>query len=160
MSIHSSNVILSQEHMLFAVLDTTCCIMQDPVPLMAKFGALYARPGHRVLITPRGDMLVRPTPLDHKLTITGYSTQHGCACMLVGLVRAMQMTQCQSSRKSRLRFRNDHSCCSTSCAISAGRPVMIMHCWSCRSESEQALPDSIQSFTGGGHQNTADTAQV
>ena len=45
---------------------------------MAKFGALYVRPGHRVLITPRGDMMVRPTPLDHKLSIAGQPAT--CSC--------------------------------------------------------------------------------
>ena len=50
---------------------STLVWLQDPVPLLAKFGAVYVRPGHRVLITPRGDMMVRPTPLDHKLNPTG-----------------------------------------------------------------------------------------
>lgn len=41
--------------------------VQDPVPVMGKFGTVYARPGHRVLIDPKGNMIVRPTPLDLKL---------------------------------------------------------------------------------------------
>lgn len=45
--------------------------MQDPVPLIGKFGSIYARPGHRVLINAKGDMLVRPTPLDIKLGKAG-----------------------------------------------------------------------------------------
>ncbi len=28
---------------------------------------MYARPGHRVLVTPKGDMLVRPSPLEIKM---------------------------------------------------------------------------------------------
>ena len=45
--------------------------MQDPIPLLAKFGAVYSRPGHRVLISPKGDMLVRPAPLELKLSTAG-----------------------------------------------------------------------------------------
>lgn len=41
--------------------------LQDPVPVVGKFGSMYARPGHRVLIDPKGNMSVRPTPLDLKL---------------------------------------------------------------------------------------------
>ena len=41
--------------------------VQDPVPVVGKFGTVYARPGHRVLIDPKGNMIVRPTPLDLKL---------------------------------------------------------------------------------------------
>jgi len=37
------------------------------VPAVGKFGSVYARPGHRVLIDPKGNMIVRPTPLDLKL---------------------------------------------------------------------------------------------
>ncbi|DBA92428.1 hypothetical protein WJX77_009083 [Trebouxia sp. C0004] len=40
---------------------------KDPVPVVGKFGSMYARPGHRVLIDPKGNMIVRPTPLDAKL---------------------------------------------------------------------------------------------
>lgn len=40
---------------------------RDPVPVVGKFGTVYARPGHRVLIDPKGNMIVRPTPLDLKL---------------------------------------------------------------------------------------------
>lgn len=43
----------------------------DPIPMVAKFGALYSRPGHRVLVSPRGDLLVRPSPLDLKLNKGG-----------------------------------------------------------------------------------------
>ncbi len=44
-----------------------CEFVQDPVPVVGKFGSVYARPGHRVLIDPKGNMIVRPTPLDLKL---------------------------------------------------------------------------------------------
>ena len=41
--------------------------LQDPVPKMAKFFWLYARPGEKVLLLPHGDMVVCPTALDLKL---------------------------------------------------------------------------------------------
>ena len=41
--------------------------MQDPVPKMAKFWFLYARPGNRVLLYKNGDIIVCPTPLDMRL---------------------------------------------------------------------------------------------
>ena len=41
--------------------------LQDPVPKMAKFVFLYARPGNRVLLYPDGDIVVCPTPLDVRL---------------------------------------------------------------------------------------------
>lgn len=53
--------------------------MQDPVPQMAKFGTLYSRPGHRVLVNPQGDMLVRPTPLDIKLNTACKPSDHCCS---------------------------------------------------------------------------------
>lgn len=40
---------------------------RDPVPIVGKFWMMYARPGHRVLVTPKGDMLVRPSPLEIKM---------------------------------------------------------------------------------------------
>ena len=46
-------------------------VVQDPVPKMAKFWFLYARPGQRVLLYKNGDMVVSPTPLDIRLQ--GYS---------------------------------------------------------------------------------------
>ncbi len=42
-------------------------MMQDPVPHMAKFWFLYARPGNKVLLYKDGDMIVCPTPLDVRL---------------------------------------------------------------------------------------------
>ena len=42
--------------------------MQDPVPKVGKFWVLFARPGQRVLVNQGGDMQVRPTPLDRRLT--------------------------------------------------------------------------------------------
>jgi hypothetical protein len=38
--------------------------VQDAVARNAKFGMLYKRPGHRVLINDRGDLLVRPAFMD------------------------------------------------------------------------------------------------
>ena len=43
-------------------------VMQDPVPKVGKFWVLFARPGQRVLVNQGGDMQVRPTPLDRRLT--------------------------------------------------------------------------------------------
>ncbi|DBA98706.1 TPA: hypothetical protein ACH3X1_014479 [Trebouxia sp. C0004] len=40
---------------------------RDPVPQMAKFWFLYARPGQRVLLYEDGDMVISPTPLDIRL---------------------------------------------------------------------------------------------
>ncbi|KAA6420730.1 MAG: hypothetical protein FRX49_09307 [Trebouxia sp. A1-2] len=40
---------------------------RDPVPQMAKFWFLYARPGNKVLLYKDGDMIVCPTPLDVRL---------------------------------------------------------------------------------------------
>lgn len=37
------------------------------MPKIGKFGALYARPGQRVLLDLLGDMQVRPTPLEMRL---------------------------------------------------------------------------------------------
>ena len=48
-------------------VETFPVAVQDPVPKMAKFGFLYARPGNRVLLYPNGDMVVCPTPLDVRL---------------------------------------------------------------------------------------------
>ena len=45
-------------------------IVQDPVPKVGKFWALYSRPGQRVLVDVMGDMQVRPTPLDMRLSST------------------------------------------------------------------------------------------
>lgn len=42
--------------------------LQDPVPRMAKLGVLYSRPGKRVLVDLEGNMQVRPTPLDIRLS--------------------------------------------------------------------------------------------
>ncbi len=42
-------------------------MVQDPVPHMAKFCFLYARPGNKVLQHKDGDMIVCPTPLDVRL---------------------------------------------------------------------------------------------
>ena len=42
--------------------------MQDPVPKMGKFGVLYARPGQRVILDAGGEMQVRPTQLDMRLS--------------------------------------------------------------------------------------------
>ena len=42
--------------------------MQDPVPRVGKLGVLYSRPGQRVLVDQGGDMQVRPTPLDIRLS--------------------------------------------------------------------------------------------
>ena len=41
--------------------------LQDPVPKMAKFWFLYARPGQRVLLYKNGDIVISPTPLDIRL---------------------------------------------------------------------------------------------
>ena len=49
-------------------IDLLKCIWQDPVPRVGKLGVLYARPGQRVLVDKGGDMQVRPTPLDIRLS--------------------------------------------------------------------------------------------
>ncbi len=36
--------------------------MQDAVPRVGKFVALFARPGQRVIVDYRGDVVVRPSP--------------------------------------------------------------------------------------------------
>ncbi|DBA79451.1 TPA: hypothetical protein ACH3X2_007723 [Trebouxia sp. C0005] len=41
---------------------------QDPVPKVGKFGVLYARPGQRVILDAGGEMQVRPTQLDVRLS--------------------------------------------------------------------------------------------
>lgn len=41
---------------------------RDPVPKMGKFGILYARPGQRVILDAGGEMQVRPTQLDMRLS--------------------------------------------------------------------------------------------
>ncbi|KAL0044911.1 hypothetical protein WJX82_001842 [Trebouxia sp. C0006] len=41
---------------------------QDPVPKVGKFGVLYARPGQRVILDAGGEMQVRPTQLDMRLS--------------------------------------------------------------------------------------------
>ena len=43
-------------------------VLQDPVPKVGKFWVLFTRPGQRVLVNQGGDMQVRPTPLDRRLT--------------------------------------------------------------------------------------------
>ena len=45
--------------------------MQDPISLLAKFGAVYSHPGRRVLLSPKGSVLGRPTPLELKLSTAG-----------------------------------------------------------------------------------------
>ena len=37
---------------------------RDPVPRAGKFWFLFKRPGHRVIINLRGEMLVRPSALE------------------------------------------------------------------------------------------------
>ena len=37
---------------------------QDIVPKQGKLISIYARPGHRVLINARGDLIVRPSFLE------------------------------------------------------------------------------------------------
>lgn len=41
---------------------------RDPVPKVGKFGVLYARPGQRVILDAGGEMQVRPTQLDMRLS--------------------------------------------------------------------------------------------
>ena len=53
-------------------------VLQDPVPKVGKFGALYARPGQRVLLDLIGDMQVRPTPLEMRLPTLNPCEQHSC----------------------------------------------------------------------------------
>ncbi len=48
-------------------LTCTLCL-QDPVPKVGKFGVLYARPGQRVILDAGGEMQVRPTQLDMRLS--------------------------------------------------------------------------------------------
>lgn len=38
------------------------------MPRVGKLGVLYSRPGKRVLVDLEGDMQVRPTPLDIRLS--------------------------------------------------------------------------------------------
>ena len=49
------------------LFDMHLCI-QDPVPKVGKFGVLYARPGQRVILDAGGEMQVRPTQLDMRLS--------------------------------------------------------------------------------------------
>ncbi|KAL0040544.1 hypothetical protein WJX77_010258 [Trebouxia sp. C0004] len=41
---------------------------RDPVPKVGKFGVMYARPGQRVILDAGGEMQVRPTQLDMRLS--------------------------------------------------------------------------------------------
>ena len=52
--------------------------LQDPVPRVGKLRVLYSRPGQRVLVDQGGDMQVRPTPLDIRLSSSnpGLLLQH------------------------------------------------------------------------------------
>lgn len=40
-----------------------CCV-QDTVPRIGKFLTLFSRPGKRVIIDYRGDVVVRPSPYE------------------------------------------------------------------------------------------------
>ncbi|KAK9809004.1 hypothetical protein WJX72_007782 [[Myrmecia] bisecta] len=53
-----------------AVPDTWSVInLDDPVTSMGKFACLYKRPGLRVMISPRGDMLVRPSIIEQRIEL-------------------------------------------------------------------------------------------
>ena len=59
----------------------SACALQDPVPRVGKLGVLYSRPGKRVLVDQDGDMQVRPTPLDIRLSSANPGTWQVRACM-------------------------------------------------------------------------------
>ena len=58
------------------VSDADCANLQDPVPRVGKLGVLYSRPGKRVLVDQEGDMQVRPTPLDIRLSSANPGLRH------------------------------------------------------------------------------------
>lgn len=60
------------EHYVRVVPDTWHVINdQDIVPHGGKLWGLYKRNGHRVLMNPGGDILVRPNPLESRLLSAG-----------------------------------------------------------------------------------------
>lgn len=78
---------------------------------MGKFWVLFARPGQRVLVNQGGDMQVRPTPLDRRLTpLTPGQRLICCSYMHVEFVLALPaclpvcMSVCMSVHLSGLLF--------------------------------------------------------
>ena len=47
-----------------AAPDALCATLQDAVPRVGKFLTLFSRPGKRVIIDYRGDVVVRPSPYE------------------------------------------------------------------------------------------------
>ncbi len=58
---HSDDVCKAMNHAYTSVV-------QDPVPRVGKFGVVYSRPGQRVVLDAGGEMQVRPSPLDMRLS--------------------------------------------------------------------------------------------
>ncbi|KAL3158681.1 hypothetical protein ABBQ32_011423 [Trebouxia sp. C0010 RCD-2024] len=82
---------------------------QDPIPKVGKFWGLFSRPGQRVLVNPRGDMQVRPTPLDRRLTPLSpvhmpFLQRLHCSklpcCMMAGCLRSVNSHYLTSYRAS------------------------------------------------------------
>lgn len=68
---------------------------QDPVPRIGKFGVVYSRPGQRVLVQKQGDMQVRPTPLDIRLSSTHPCeswSKHATVCLCIKVVIFLHMS--------------------------------------------------------------------
>ena len=47
-----------------AAPEVPCTTLQDAVPRVGKFLTLFSRPGKRVIIDYRGDVVVRPSPYE------------------------------------------------------------------------------------------------
>ena len=64
-----------------SVMGATCLfrpVLQDAVPRVGKFFVLFARPGKRVIVDYRGDVVVRPSP--HEIHIRNGGNSFPCFC--------------------------------------------------------------------------------
>ncbi len=64
---YAMQLAIPSQNTLAMQFDMHMCL-QDPVPKVGKFGVLYARPGQRVILDAGGEMQVRPTQLDMRLS--------------------------------------------------------------------------------------------
>ena len=72
--------------------------VQDAVPRSGRFFGLFKRAGHRVVVNARGDLLVRPTPLDASMLQTpaggsNYLTYYCCG-VVISQIHAMLAHSC------------------------------------------------------------------
>ena len=59
-----------------------CMPLQDMVARAGKFVVLFKRPGHRVIINSRGDMLVRPSFMEISTQRAGLGAAREGLCVL------------------------------------------------------------------------------